>query len=709
MDRIFIFGGLGFIGHNLALELSSSYKVHVVDNCCSKEEVDPEYLKRAEALENEGIKVHHIDIFDSSAMSELLKDLSIDTVLHLAGASSVKSTYTGEGFAEVLGVTNELLAHLSKANISRIVYFSSSMVYGDFTHTSINEDHIKDPVDRYGALKFASEVLVKHWAKETKTTSIIIRPTAVYGPKDIKLRIVSKLLKQAHSGKELTLFGNGENQLDFTYIDDVVDATILTLNSTDSEEFNVSFGQPRTLNDLAKLIKMVYPDSKVKHNHVFAYPTANRGALNCDKAVRLLGYEPKFTLERGLAKLLNVEGKTELSKNVITNAPCLNIPLGKADLLSTDFKFLNQTLQTGWLTAGPQNHKFEQDFLQCLGAKNQYALSVNSCASALELAVRSHDITGGVIVPAFTFSATANAVIRAGAFPQFVDIEPTYLGLDPIAIEKSITSDTQAVLLVHLAGTICNVDKIIEICERQKLILIEDCAQALAAEFKHKKAGTFGDTSCFSFFPTKMITTGEGGMLITKHKGVYDKAKALTNHGYSTSTKDREKQLKPWLREQTELGSNYRMSSINASLGIAQLNRLDDIASTRRRKALKIIQGIKAIGSIGVYEFNDRYSVYQALNVFLPVHWNRDQFTLELRKEGVMASVHYHESLPESSVFKQYCETPSAYPIAYATSKRIVTLPLFGAITELQIQRMLDVIGNIVIKYSNFEKEDIVG
>ncbi len=696
-----IFGGLGFIGHNLALDLSQSFDVHVIDNGLVQAPNSSELLRRANSLKSGGVTLHNLDIFDNVAMSKLLNGACIDTVFHLAGASSVKSTYIEDGFKQVLGITNELLNHLSTLTLNRIVYFSSSMVYGDFCHDSISENHAKNPIDRYGALKYASEVLINTWSKQTDTTSIIIRPTAVYGPFDIKQRIVARFLCQASSNAHLTVIGDGENRLDFTYIDDVVSASKATLNYLSSGVFNISFGQSRSLNELVTIITQVYPHSKITRNESKTHPVAQRGTLNSENAIRLLGYDPKFSLEEGLSKLLQIEGKAELLNDDIMTATHQKIPLGKADIIPTDFDLMNSTLQTGWYTAGPQNVTFEQNFLSYLGKQDAYALSVNSCTSALILALYAHNITGGVIVPAFTFSATANAVILAGATPQFADIETQYLGLDPKRLEETITNETQAVIVVHLAGTICDIDSIMKVAKRHNLIVIEDCAQALAAEYNGQQAGTFGDTSCFSFFPTKMITTGEGGMLVTKHFDISRKARALANHGYNSTTQEREKQLKPWLRKQIEPGFNFRMSSINASLGIAQLNRLDNIANTRREKALSIIKQLKRIESIQIFEFNDRYSVYQALNILIPPDWDRDNFTLDLRKQDIMASVHYPEVLSQTTVFEKYNVAPQSFSNSYDVSGRIVTLPLFGSMTELQIQRVIGVVKETVNKFES--------
>lgn len=698
--KIVIFGGLGFIGHRLALALSKPHQVYVVDNCRCVEGYSQEFSKRADLLKASGVIVHDIDIFDECRMSAFLDSVTIDVVFHLAGASSVAQTYECDGFNQIIGVTNELLKHLSQSKIERIIYFSSSMVYGNFCASSINEAHAKKPVDKYGAFKFASEVLIESWARHNSAISIIVRPTAVYGPFDIKYRVVSKFLNRASQGQKIVVQDDGSSELDFTYVDDVVSAAVLTLEHPHSDDFNISFGHSRSFQELVGLIRGLYSELDVVYSCDESYPVAKRGSLNSDKAIRLLGYQPKYTLEKGLSKLLKLESASvSLCSEEVSAFPV--VPLAKADILPTDVEAVNKALQTGWFTAGLPNIIFESQFVKYLELENGYALSLNSCASALELAIRAHDISGKVIVPAFTFSATANAVIRAGATPQFVDIESIYLGLDPLKLERSILPDTEAIVVVHLAGTICDINPIISIAKRYDLKVIEDCAQALGAGINGKHAGTFGDVACFSFFPTKMITTGEGGMLVTKSEKVFNRAKAMANHGYYSSTLNREEQSRPWVREQILTGSNYRMSSINASLGVSQLERVNEITQARRKKAIILVRALSKIDSIEVFEYDDRHSVYQALNVLLPEVWDRDSFTQELRVLGVMASVHYPETLSGSRVFHSYVSALSAFPVADSIASRIVTLPLFGSMSDLQINRVVDVVRIVTNKFEN--------
>ncbi|RBP52783.1 DegT/DnrJ/EryC1/StrS family aminotransferase [Arenicella xantha] len=690
--QLVVFGGLGFIGHRLALSLSHQHSVHVVDNACLEAAPHSETLRRCEILQAAGVRLHHLDIFDNDGMDAFLRGRDIDTVFHLAGSSSIKTTYEGQGFNQVIGITNTLLTKLASTKVARLVYFSSSMVYGDFRHTIINENHSKKPVDRYGVYKHATEVLVNGWAREHAIVSIIIRPTAVYGPYDFKHRLVAKLLNQARSGLPLTVSGDGSQSLDFTHVDDVVSGAVATLDYDTSDDFNISFGEARSINDLVSLLATFYPTCKISKNFDTGHPSAKRGALNSEKAIRLLGYEPAYPLETGLLNLIEGEGQhvePSVQRKLVPNSI---VPLAKSDVLSSEFESINDVLQTGWLTSGPYNTQFQDAFLQHLGVEGLHALTVNSCASALFLALQAHNITREVLVPAFTFSATINAVVTAGATPKFVDIESRFLGLDPAKLEAAITPNTEAILLVHLAGVICDIDRILTIAKKHKLVIIEDCAQALGAEYQGVKAGTSGVTSCFSFFPTKMITTGEGGMLVTRDAAVLDRAKTLANHGYNSSTMDREQQLMPWHRKQIEAGYNFRMSNINAAMGMVQLQRLDDIASTRRRKALKIIEGLRPLKDIECFEYRERHSVYQALNILVPSHYDRDGFTLKLRAQGVMASVHYPEVLPNTSVFSRFANSHEQFPVAEDIANRIVTLPLFGSLTQYQINRVIDAV-----------------
>lgn len=708
---VLIFGGLGFIGHRLAHSLSSEYLVHVIDNALvNRESTTPialhELKRRESLLRNSGVLIHHLDILDEIKIQELLDGHHLDTAIHMAGASSVKAAYQQEGYDALLGITQKILCHLNKHQPKKLIYFSSSMVYGDFKTENVTESHSKQPVDFYGTYKYASEVLVNGWATEKKLISIVLRPTAVYGPNDIHERVVSKFIKNAKLNNKVMIVGDGNNKLDFTYVDDVVNAAEKAVQHNQTDTFNVSFGQARTLNELFSLIKILYPEAEAAYNAESKQPMANRGKLCSDKIISTLSFEPRFPLEMGLKKLLQEEGANSSFSRL--PEPSFHIPLSKTDLTTCDFENIKDTLQSGWLTTGEQNTLFEQKLLDYLSPKrSSYALTVNSCASALILAIKSLSITGEVIVPAFTFSATANAVELAGAIPRFVDIETYTLGLDSKKIKDAISAKTQAILVVHLAGVVCDIEPIISVAEEHNLLIIEDCAQALGAELNGVKAGTFGDISCFSFFPTKTITTGEGGMLVTNNHEYYQTAKALSSHGYYSSTLEREKNEKPWHRQQVSMGYNFRMPNINAALGVSQINRIEKIISQRFSKASYLIKEIQNLPFIKIFEYHDRTSTYQTLNIIIDHKINRDEFVLKLRQRGVMASVHYPETLPSIKIFNKFIKRGESFPVATKIAQQIVTLPIFSTLTRLQLDHIIEVI-NIVANATTKENNQTV-
>ena len=225
-----------------------------------------------------------------------------------------------------------------------------------------------------------------------------------------------------------------------------------------------------------------------------------------------------------------------------------DVPLCRPQLGPAEIKAVVQVLESGWLAHGPKNHELEKQFQALTGAP--YAIAMNSCTSALQLSVEARGIRGEVILPSFTFVASANAVTTAGATPVLVDIDPATRCVDPEAIAAAVGPCTEAVMVVHYGGQMADMEPIAKTCERHGLALIEDTAETIGATYRGKPQGAYGD-GCFSFFPTKNITTGEGGLLSTHDAEVHRKARALIGHGIESTTLEREKAEKPWLRAAT--------------------------------------------------------------------------------------------------------------------------------------------------------------
>ena len=246
--------------------------------------------------------------------------------------------------------------------------------------------------------------------------------------------------------------------------------------------------------------------------------------------------------------------------------------------ISKDDKLIvNKTLGQSMLTLGPQLEKFEAAF--CKYTKSKYAIAVSNCTAGLHLSlkalgIKEHD---EVIIPDLTFVADASAILSRNAKPVIVDINEHDFFLSITNLKKNITKRTKAIIPVHIYGQVCNIDEVLDVALDNDLKIIEDCAHAVGTFHNSKHVGTLGNTGCFSFYPTKNITTAEGGMVITNSKKIADKVRQLRSHGMSKSLKSRYSSEYPWIFDITEPGYNYRLDEIRASLGISQLKRIKKI------------------------------------------------------------------------------------------------------------------------------------
>ncbi|OGC47063.1 MAG: spore coat polysaccharide biosynthesis protein SpsC [Candidatus Portnoybacteria bacterium RIFCSPLOWO2_01_FULL_43_11] len=370
----------------------------------------------------------------------------------------------------------------------------------------------------------------------------------------------------------------------------------------------------------------------------------------------------------------------------------MKIPLSKPYLNQKEFQAVKQVLKSGWLTYGPKNQEFEKNFAEYIGVK--YAVTLNSCASALFTAIKSLEITGEVILPSFTFSASANAIETAGAKPVFTEINYETGNIDLKDIERRITKKTQAIMPVHFAGQSCKMDKITALAKKRKLFIIEDSAEALGAEWQDRKTGSFG-IGCFSFFPTKNITTGEGGMITTNDEKLFQKIKTLIGHGISKSTSQRVREQKPWFRAAVLAGYNFRMSNLLASLGVEQLKKLDKMNDLRRKHAAYLNKKLKDLKQIELpKEIPQAKHVYQMYTIKIR-RGNRDLLVKKLKEKGIEASVHFDPPVHLQPYYqKKYGYKHGDFPITEKLSSSIITLPMFPQMTKKELDYMVSVVRN---------------
>lgn len=376
------------------------------------------------------------------------------------------------------------------------------------------------------------------------------------------------------------------------------------------------------------------------------------------------------------------------------NNDSIKVPFFAPEITDQDRRVVLNALKASLLTDGPVLREFEKKFATFVGSK--YAVGVSNATSALHLSLKALGIGKGdeVIIPDMTFVATASAVILSGATPVLADIDYEDLNISPESIEKSLTIKTKAVLPVHFAGKSANMYEIKRIARENNLFVIEDCAHAIGTKFDGRHVGTFGDAGCFSFYPTKNITTIEGGMVSTNSKKVADYVQTARNHGITKSLTQRYTGGKPWEYDVVEAGYNYRLDEIRSALGLSQLKRINDF-NLQRRKACEYynykFQGHDWLVTPKISE-NDSCHLY-ILKIKSRASLNRDRLFERLLKNGIRTSVHY-KPLHEFTVIKRRAKVYDRLTNSKTVYKEIISLPLYSKISK----RLQDKVVNCVLQ-----------
>lgn len=363
-----------------------------------------------------------------------------------------------------------------------------------------------------------------------------------------------------------------------------------------------------------------------------------------------------------------------------------------SNISSKDNSIVQKILKSGWLTHGKYTNLFEKEF--CKFTKAKYAVSVSSCTAGLHLSCLAAGFKKGdeVIVPAQTHTATAHAVEYTGAKVIFADIEPLTGNIDVNEILKKITKKTKGIIIVHMAGYPCDVKKILKICKKKNLKLIEDCAHGLGTYIKKKHVGNFGKSGSFSFYPTKQITTGEGGMVVTNDFNFFKKIKSLKAFGIDKDIKDRKKQGDYDVKQ---LGLNYRMTDFQAALGYFQLKRYNKNLVRRHQIAKRYIKRLANIEEIKLMP----YSVDCSFFVFQIFVKKRDEVLNIFKKKKIGSSVHYLNPLPKMTYYKKkYKLNIRDYVKANKYGLSNISLPMYPKLKNKQIDKICNLIKSIVQK-----------
>src|SRR5262247_2076657 len=379
------------------------------------------------------------------------------------------------------------------------------------------------------------------------------------------------------------------------------------------------------------------------------------------------------------------------------------IPFHRPALGADEIRSVVETLESGWLTTGRKVKIFEEDFAQYVGCK--HAAAVNSGTAALHIALDAIGIKEGdeVIVPAMTFAATAEVVLYFKAKPVLVDCQRDTLNLDPTQIEAAITSKTKAIIPVHFSGQPCEMNQILDIAKRHNLRVIEDAAHALPASDNGRTIGTIGDITCFSFYATKTITTGEGGMATTENPEWAERMRIMSLHGISHDAWKRYTKEGSWYYEILYPGFKYNLTDIAAAIGIEQLKKCNAFWEARQRIAINYAKAFADLREIHVPAC--RNDVQHAWHLFViqlnldHLKINRNQFIEALRDKDIGTSVHFIPLHLHPYYRDKFGYKPEDFPNASAVFNRIISLPIYPKMTEANVRDVIVAVRKLVKEY----------
>jgi len=367
-----------------------------------------------------------------------------------------------------------------------------------------------------------------------------------------------------------------------------------------------------------------------------------------------------------------------------------------------EIKEVADTLRSHWITTGPKARLFEKEFARYLGAPG--ALALNSCTAALHTALIASGVGPGdeVITTTMTFAASVNVIEHVGARPVLVDVEPDTLNIDPARVERAITPRTKAILVVHYAGHPMNLDLIWQIAASNNLLVLEDAAHALPAKYKGRHIGSGPNPVAFSFYATKNLTTGEGGML-TGDPELIERARVVSLHGMTRDAWKRYDKGGSWYYEVVYPGFKYNMTDMQAAIGLWQLRKLDSFQKRRRQ----IVQQYNEVfGDIDALEVPvEREDVEHAWHLYVlrlrreVLRIGRDQFIEELKERNIGTSVHFIPIHVHPYYRNKYGYKPEDFPVAWENYQRMLSLPLNPCLSDQDVADVIEAVLDVVRQY----------
>ena len=669
-----------------------------------------------------GIFSEKCNISNPGEIATVVDDFRPDVVIHCASLTNIDECETDKGNTWNINVqaTNDLVETLHNTN-SYLVYISSDSVYEGKAGSNRENGNI-EPVNYYGHTKYEGESFVANYKN-----GLVLR-TNIFGWNiQNKNSLAEWILKSLQANDEINGFTDATFSTIYTMeLASIIDLAIHnrligiyncgSIDSCSKYEFALKiadwFGLRRSL---------ISPMSIDSFN--FKAKRGKKLSINVDKLQTALGYQLP-TIDHCVERFYR-DYMTGLPNRIKSHFGEISVsadhtPYGRQWIDSSDIDAVAAVLRSERITQGPRVEDFEQKLIEVCNAR--YAVAVNSGTSALHIACLAAGIKEGdeVITSPITFVASANCSVYCGAKPVFADIDPRTNNISPGEIEKKITERTKAVIPVHLAGQSCDMQQIKQIVRkaekkyRRPIYIIEDASHALGSTYRGTMTGScaFSDMTCMSFHPVKHVTTGEGGAVFTNSSKHYNKLKRFRSHGitgniaemvntdeaFAAAKGSGQKIFNPWYYEQQDIGHNYRLTDIQAALGISQLRRLSHFKRIRRKIINRYNEEFGGIAHVQIpYEREDcdsNFHLYILLFDFEKIGFSRAELMTRLQNSGVLTQVHYIPVHTQPYYQKNYQTGWGDCPVAENYYRRCLSIPLFPAMREKEIDKTITEIKN---------------
>jgi len=687
-EKILITGGSGLLGSNIARIAARDFEVYATYSS------HPSQIPACHFMP--------LDIRDRQQVLSLLKNIKPAVVIHTAGLVNVDYCEEHEEEARLINVDGtETITLAAKEIGAKLIFISTDSVF-DGEKGMYTEADTPHPLTVYARTKLEAEQRVQKWLPDS-----IVARTVFYGwSLHSKQNLAEWVVNSLRAGREISMWTDAyfTPMLANNLAEVLLEMSRRNLSGiyhvAGSERCSkYAFGQEvaRVFGLDEKLVKPAVISSAELRAHRPRDPSLDTNKISGVVDARLLG------IREGIAWFKELEpelkGRDSENKKLSPDPPKKFIPYGHQWLDDRDIAAVVDVLKSDWITQGDKVGEFERRVAEYCGAK--YAVAVSSGTAALHAACAVAGITRGdeVITTPITFAATANAVVYCGGKPVFADIREDTLNIDPSEIRDRLTTMTKAILPVDFAGHPAALDEILSIAAEKNLIVIEDAAHALGAEYKGRRIGSIADMTILSFHPVKHITTGEGGMVLTSNPEFYEKLKIFRHHGIIRDIPDKG----AWYYEIHHPGYNLRLTDFQCALGISQMNKLDSFIRRRREIATMYNRAFAEMREIITpVEKEDARAVYHIYVIKLAperLKTGRKGIFEALRKENIGVNVHYLPVHLHPYYRKNLGYKEGDYPKAEAYYERAITLPLFPKMSDEDVNYVIGAVRKVITKY----------